>query len=657
MLPDPRKRPDPHVHWVQMSEKYERLLAYLAESDDWVTAGELADRLGVTTRSVRSYVTAVKTAAKPLEVIVSSTSGYRLNREAYAAFLADRRSRDSEPGSPRERVHVIIRSLGDSIDGLDVYDLAAGLFVSESTIEADLRKAKLLVEEAGLSLVRRGSTVALSGTELNRRRLLSRLFRDESAQGFLDLENIQREFSSENLAGFKSELIAMLDGNGYFVNEYSINNVLLHIAIAVDRVGKQQSIDPADDQPAADAELDVSPQLDELIRSHFGASLGARELRYLSVLLTTRVLTPGHGQPAESVASSYLDPDDLAAMRDIVRLASDEYLVDLNDEDFIVRLSLHIRNLVARAQENSFSRNPMTRSIKGSYPMIYELAVFIASQIQRREGIVVTEDEIAYIALHVGSYLERQNLREERVTCAIVCPNYYDMHLMLRQKLEAELGTELQVDVVITRADVDWPALSSDIVVTTIPVPTMRDNVVLIQPFLTEGDLQAVRRAIAAVRRHRRRMEIKDELLQYFDERLFYRNVEAGSEAELIRMLGGAMVSLGVIDESYVEGAIERERMSSTAFTDTIAVPHAMAMTASRTAIALVVNESPMTWGDNRVNVIALIAFSASGRKAFQNVFDQLVEVFSEREDMQRIVRGSTDFASFIDALVHVMDV
>ncbi|WP_174522984.1 BglG family transcription antiterminator [Herbiconiux solani] len=640
-----------------MSEKYERLLAYLAESDDWVTAGELADRLGVTTRSVRSYVTAVKTAAKPLEVIVSSTSGYRLNREAYATFLADRRSRDSEPGSPRERVHVIIRSLGDSIDGLDVYDLAAGLFVSESTIEADLRKAKLLVEEAGLSLVRRGSTVALSGTELNRRRLLSRLFRDESAQGFLDLENIQREFSSENLAGFKSELIAMLDGNGYFVNEYSINNVLLHIAIAVDRVGKQQSIDPADDQPAADAELDVSPQLDELIRSHFGASLGARELRYLSVLLTTRVLTPGHGQPAESVASSYLDPDDLAAMRDIVRLASDEYLVDLNDEDFIVRLSLHIRNLVARAQENSFSRNPMTRSIKGSYPMIYELAVFIASQIQRREGIVVTEDEIAYIALHVGSYLERQNLREERVTCAIVCPNYYDMHLMLRQKLEAELGTELQVDVVITRADVDWPALSSDIVVTTIPVPTMRDNVVLIQPFLTEGDLQAVRRAIAAVRRHRRRMEIKDELLQYFDERLFYRNVEASSEAELIRMLGGAMVSLGVIDESYVEGAIERERMSSTAFTDTIAVPHAMAMTASRTAIALVVNESPMTWGDNRVNVIALIAFSASGRKAFQNVFDQLVEVFSEREDMQRIVRGSTDFASFIDALVHVMDV
>ncbi len=639
-----------------MRAKYERLLEYLAASDDWVTAGELADRLGVTTRSVRSYVTSVKTAAKPLDVVVSSTSGYRLNREAYASFVAGLRTRDGAGGSPRERVHLIIRTLGDAPAGVDVYDLASSLYISDSTVEADLRRAKVLVEEAGLSLVRRGSTVTLDGTELNRRRLLSRIFRDESAQGFLDLANIQREFASENLGAFKSDLLAMLDEQGYFVNEYSINNVLLHVAIAVDRVAKQQSIEPAEERAVSETIREIAERLDGLVRDHFGTALGIRELTYLSVLLTTRVLTPGHDQPTETVATTYLDPADLEATRRIIRLASEEYLVDLDDEDFIVRLGLHIRNLVARAQENSYSRNPMTRSIKGSYPMIYELAVFIASQIQRREGIVINDDEIAYIALHVGSYLERQNLREERVSCAIVCPNYYDMHEILRAKLEAELGAELQVEVVITRADVDWAALSADIVVTTIQAPLSGENVVVIQPFLTAADFEAVRRAIATVRRHRRRTQIKDELLQYFDERLFWRNLAAPTEAAMIRTLGDAMVTLGVIDESYVEGAIERERMSSTAFTDTLAVPHAMEMSASRTAIAVVVNETPMPWGENRVNVIALIAFSESGRKAFQDVFDQLVEVFSDRDDLQRIVRGATDFPAFIDELVHVMD-
>ncbi len=43
-----------------LSENHERLLDYLSTADRWVEAGELADRLGVTTRSVRTYVQAVR---------------------------------------------------------------------------------------------------------------------------------------------------------------------------------------------------------------------------------------------------------------------------------------------------------------------------------------------------------------------------------------------------------------------------------------------------------------------------------------------------------------------------------------------------------------------------------------------------------------------
>jgi lichenan operon transcriptional antiterminator len=79
-------------------------------------------------------------------------------------------------------------------------------------------------------------------------------------------------------------------------------------------------------------------------------------------------------------------------------------------------------------------------------------------------------------------------------------------------------------------------------------------------------------------------------------------------------------------------------------------------MSASHTAIAIVVNETAMQWGGNRVNLVALIAFSAEGRRAFQTVFDQLVEVFSDRDVVQRVVRRGTTFPAFIDELVRVMD-
>lgn len=77
---------------------------------------------------------------------------------------------------------------------------------------------------------------------------------------------------------------------------------------------------------------------------------------------------------------------------------------------------------------------------------------------------------------------------------------------------------------------------------------------------------------------------------------------------------------------------------------------------ATRTSIAIVINDAPMDWGDSRINVVALIAFSAAGRSSFQAVFDQFVEVFSERADVQRLIKRSTTFASFIDELVHLMD-
>jgi len=632
---------------VGMSDKYERLLDYLSQTDGWVTAAELADQLGVTTRSVRSYVTAAKAAAHPLPIIAASTSGYRLNREAYATFSSENRSRDGRLDTPQDRVHHLARRLTEAPDGLDIHTLADSLYVSESTIENDLRKVKALGDEAGLTLTRTGSRVTLAGSEGDHRKLLSRLFRSESAQGFLELED---QFDNDGLRAFKTDLIAMLDSQGYFVNEYGVNSVLLHVAIAVERVGQHRVL-------AGTAPSDaISDSLAGLIRQHFEVALDAGDLEYIAKLLTTRVITGGKDKPVQAIIDEHVVPEDLATVRRIVDQVAQEYLVDLDDEAFMVRLSLHLGNLVARASDNSYSRNPLGRSIKTSYPMIYDLAVFMASLIQRERSITINDDEISYLALHLGSHLERQNRREERVSVAIVLPGYYDLHQVLRQKVETALGEEVSVEIVVTRTDVNWDDFSTDLVLTTITDRAFAENVVVIQPFLTEGDVEAIRKAISRLRRHKRRQQIKDDLLRYFDKSLFLRNVVAHDEVAMIRTLGALMVDRGVIDESYIDGAIERELLSSTAFTDTIAVPHAMAMTASHTSIAIAVNEQPMPWGESRVNVIALIAFSSSGRASFQTVFDQIVDVFSERGQVLELIRKSVDFGAFIEELVHVID-
>jgi lichenan operon transcriptional antiterminator len=634
-----------------MADKYERMLELLAQTDDWVTASELADQLGVTTRSVRNYVAAAKTAAHPLPILAASTTGYRLNRDAYRAFVDRGRARGDSAQTPRERVHHLVRRLTESDAGIDIHALADTLFVSESTVEGDLRKVKAIADDAGATLERSGAAVRLIGTEGSRRRLLSRLLHAESSRGVIDLDAVESEFGLDQLGEFKAELMQALETEGFFVNEYGIDAVLLHIAIAVQRARRDQHLSTArvqsDPQHAPVVEV-----LLRLITSYYAVALNAADLEYLARLLVTRVIAPGN----RAAETPPIDPEDRATVERIVDQVLHEYSVDFREEAFMARLAIHLGNLVTRSRDNAHSRNPLTRSIKSSYPLIFDIAVFIASIVQRERSITVDDDEISYIALHLGSHLERVSRREQRVTCSIVCPSYYDLHQILRKKVEDELGDQLTVEYVVTRSDVDPRDLASEIVITTVPSAVTREGVVLVQPFLTDDDLDAVRQAASRARRLRRRAGIADELLEFFDARLFFPHAPGDDPESIIRGLGAALVDVGAADQAYVEGALERERMSSTAFTESLAVPHAMGLTAARTAIALALCPTPVAWGDARVSVVAFIAFSADGRARFQPLFDQFVGVFAARRDVAGLVRDSRDFDGFIAQLAKLID-
>ncbi|MDX2376988.1 PTS sugar transporter subunit IIA [Microbacterium sp. LRZ72] len=634
--------------------RQDRVIALLARRGDWLTAAHLADALGVTPRSIRSYVTAINARVPAGDAVESGPLGYRIDR----AHLAALRDSSPETGTPRDRLHTLVRALIDAEDGLDVHESAGRFYVSDATFEGDLARVRALIAPTGLTLERSAARVRLRGPEGEQRRLLSRLVHDEMDAGALDMPLLRRSLGAEyvdpdTLAAFKSDLVAALAPRGFYVNEYAITDVLLHVAIAVDRTRRRRVIEDAD--PVEGATAEVAATVAELISRHFSVEPAPAEARHLATLLLTRVVAPAedHGEDARQ----RLDPEVESAVRDAVQRAAAEFAVDLDHDDFVLRLALHVQNLRHRARTGAWSRNPLTRSIKSSYPMIFEIAVFLSVQLHERLELELHDDELAYIAMHVGGRLERSRRADAIVTATIVCPGYYELHELLRSSVDRSLSQAIEVVTVDTRADPDWSAIDSDLVLTTIAPPTASDRVVRVQPFLTEADVERVQAAAARVRRARRLARLRAELEQYFDASAFVRGLDAAAgEDDVIRQLGTLLVARGVIDEDYIERTIERERLSSTAFTDALAVPHALTMTATRTAIAVAVGEQSMPWGDARVQVVALVAFSENDREAFQTIFEQLVEVFSERESVQRIVRRGVDFAGFLDELVAVID-
>lgn len=633
--------------------RQDRVVALLTRRGEWTTAAELADAIGVTPRSIRSYVTALNARVPDGVVVESGPQGYRLGPDAGAAL----RTTGPDASAPRERLHRLVRAILAAPDGVDVFEIADTFHVSPATVEADLGRVRALLGGTELTLERAASRARLRGTEMAQRRLLSRLAHEETEDGAFDLEALRRTFGEGSIGArafgpFKAELVAGLGSLGYFVNEFGIGDVMMHIAIAADRVAGDHALDDGGEgsSPAQIAEL-----IDRLSLQHLGVRLGGGDLRHLAAIVQSRVIAPGAAAPVE-VIRERVDPEVEAAVRGVVSRAAAEFDLDLDHDDFVMRLSLHVQNLRERARQQAWSRNPLTRSLKTTYPMIFEVAVFIADGLRGLLGIALLDDEIAYIAMHVGGRLERSRRAGALLTATIVCPGYYELHELLRSSVDRSLGGAIEVVDVETRVDPDWAAIDSDLILSTIEPPLVSDRIVRIQPFLTEADVERVQAAAGRVRRARRLARLRAELERYFSPDAFVHGLAGGDEEGVIRRLGGLLVAQGVIAEDYVERTLERERLSSTAFTDALAVPHAIGMTATRTSIAVGIADPSIPWGDARVQVVAMVAFSESDRAAFQTVFEQLVEVFSERESVQRILRRGTTFTAFLDELVAVVD-
>lgn len=633
-----------------------RLLTHLVRVEDWVTAASLSDYLGVTPRSVRSYVAALNTRVPEGVVVESGAQGYRAGPDARVAL----REGTVEPGTPQDRFHQLVRRLLESEQPLDVHDTADEIYVSSATVEGDLARVRSFLSGSGLTLERQGSQVWLQGTEMAQRRLLSRLVHEQTELESLDFPALMRvlgegSVGAEAYARFKSDLVDALSGLGYFVNEYAMADVLMHVAIAADRISRGRLLATGSGS-LRDDERAVGEVLDQLALRHFGIRFGGGDREFLTTVVLSRVVAP-RLDSVQELARQRVAPAVEQAVLDACAAASTEFLVDLSGEDFTWRLILHVQNLVERAAGAAWSRNPLTRTLKASYPMIFEVAVYIANRLQEQLGIPLVDEEIAYIAIHVGARLERNRTDDAPPTATIVCPGYHDLHSLLRSSVDRSLGRAIEVVRVETRSDPDWASMDSDLILTTIAPPQRSDRIVTIPLFLTDADVERVHAAAMRVRRTRRLGRLRAELEKYFAPRSFVRDLDpdAGEEA-IIRRLGSLLIAEGVIDESYVERSIERERMSSTAFTESLAVPHALSMTATRTAIAVGMADRPIPWGESRVQVVVMVAFSESDRAAFQTVFEQLVEVFSERDSVQRLVHKGTDLAAFLDELVAVID-
>lgn len=112
------------------------------------------------------------------------------------------------------------------------------------------------------------------------------------------------------------------------------------------------------------------------------------------------------------------------------------FRIDLTqDEDLKNSLKLHLLSTLQRSKLNLYLRNPMTEELKSEFPLFYHFSSIFSMIFEEETGKVLTEDEIAYIAVHISLSIDRRIQSKRRKAMMV-----YDLGMATRRINEYRLN-------------------------------------------------------------------------------------------------------------------------------------------------------------------------------------------------------------------------
>ena len=164
---------------------------------------------------------------------------------------------------------------------------------------------------------------------------------------------------------------------------------------------------------------------------------------------------------------NYIEEEYIHITKRIIHKVINTYHLFEFDDEFFVKFTLHIKNLFLRIKNNYTAKNPLTQKIKTDFPLIYDIAVYIAQILNKDYSVLIDEDEIAFIAFHIGSYLENSNKNQNKISCIFIYTDYYSMHQKAVETIIKNFENELNMKAAIPLDQYDSALMHADLIIST----------------------------------------------------------------------------------------------------------------------------------------------------------------------------------------------
>ena len=635
-----------------MKGKLINVIKALLKQEEWFTAKQLSAVLRMSERSIKNYISEINYFEPGL--IEGTRKGYRIDKERGKAALLGQKVRI--PETPGERIGFIILKLlakdGEEVREIDLYDISEKLYVSYETVKKDMNKVRRKLKEFDLYINTGGSKITVEGKERDKRRLLSSVLYEEFSRNVLSLNIVQKAFPEYDLELLKETILKQCQKFHYFVNDYAMLNLILDVVISMDRIRKNRTFSTISEKRIyGSREKELSESITGQIEAVYDIVYNNLEREELTGILVSHFMKVDFGSLNQDGLKETVGAECYQVVCRLLDYLKENYLIDVENEDFTIKFALHISNLLSRMKNQYTAKNPLTEHIKNTCPLIFDCAVSVADKLYGWTGYRVGEDEIAYIALHIGGNLMTGGKESDQLKCILLFPRYYDFSKRIMERIKAEFSEELIITAVVTALSEIGSFEKPDLVISNVPPDeTGSQEWVLVSPFLNDRDIAGIREKIEKIKLIKKKHHLKQLLMQMASEELFSKNPEVGDQKEALGFMVDRMERAGYVEPGFINQVLEREEHSSTSFGH-IAVPHSLNMNANKTGMFVMLANRPIPWGEHMVRIILLFSVSREDRAVFHEVFDNLVVLLLETIHADRILNCDS-YEEFIETIV-----
>lgn len=609
------------------SNRFLSIIQFIKTKDDFTSSQEIAQFLNVSTKTVLRTLTNEAKKKICLEygffIYAKPRFGYKLivcDEELFGEFknqfFSDRMIQSNDQTI---RIYKIIQYLLNTEGYTFIYQLAEQFYVSESTLAADLKEVRKELEKKDLHLIGKPSKgIKIEGSELNIRLCLAENFFEKSME-------ISEIYTPENIEFVEKSVFHLLEKWKMTLSDLSLEHLISHILISIMRMENDYYITFDNDEKTAIEDLkefQMSQELVECLSTKFQLKDQEEEIIYIAIQLLGK-------QSIDENDADYYTEEICEILEDIFTSIEKRLAIDLtSDETVFQYLFSHFGPMLARLKYGLTSINPLMEEVKITHQTSFEMGLIAKEVIFEKNNYVLDDNEVSYLAMYFSIALDRLKYLNSPKKILIVCGLGICSSRILSYKLRQRYGRYISEISTCEFSELRKISLDSfDCIISTVNKPIGTNKPVIYSPDfinnLNEKDLDAF---------FLNGIHPSFTIEKYITESTFFTEEGFSSKEEAIHFILKKISGRYKIPDGLEEAIFERERLSSTSFSNACALPHPIRMMTKETFCAVLVLKKAIEWGDKWVRYVFLLSPSYFHPEDLRIFNDHLAKILLDPE-------------------------